>query len=122
MANDSALSPRASARSALSERSKYISAGLFVAAVAIYAFWLSTRTFHLVRWPLNPIDHELIFNNMLEHMMRGRFDVDPGIVGSEGFVRNGRMYPDWGIVPAIIRAPLLLFPGGTKLVVTCLSS
>jgi hypothetical protein len=114
--------PSESARAGLTERSNYVSVCLLVAAVVIYAFWLTTKTFQLVRWPLNPIDHELIFNNMLEHMLRGRFDVDPGIVGSEGFVRDGRVYPDWGIIPALVRLPLLLFPGGLKWVVTCLSS
>jgi len=59
---------------------------------------------------------------MLAHLARGRFDVDPGVVGVEGFARDGRVYAGWGMLRALIRAPLLLFPGGLRLDVMCLSS
>ena len=103
------------------ERSKYVSAGLLAAAALIYALWLSNRTFRLIIWPSHSPDTNLLFNSMLEHMLRGRFDVDPAIVDTEGFARGGRIYADWGIVPALIRLPLLLFPGGLQLDVTRLS-
>jgi hypothetical protein len=48
----------------------------------------------------------LTFNSMLVHLMRGRFDVDPQIVGNEGFLRNGRVYAYFGIFCALIRFPL----------------
>src|SRR5207245_2360051 len=39
----------------------------------------------------------LPFNSMLEHLLHGQFDVDPEAVGSEGFLRDGRVYAYWGI-------------------------
>lgn len=48
----------------------------------------------------------LTFNSMLDHLLRGRFDVDPQIVGSEGFLRDGHVYAYWGIWCALLRLPL----------------
>lgn len=53
--------------------------------------------------PLN-----LAFNSMLDHLLRGRFDVDPRTVGYEGFTRGGRVYAYWGIFPALLRLPLVV--------------
>ena len=64
---------------------------------------------------------ELTFNSMLEHLLQGRFDVAPQTVGSEGFLREGRVYAYWGIFPALLRLPLLLLPNGLTLDVTKLS-
>jgi hypothetical protein len=50
------------------------------------------------------------FNSMLAHLMQGRFDVDPKIVGwEEGFLRNGLTYSYFGIWPALLRLPLWIF-------------
>jgi hypothetical protein len=52
----------------------------------------------------------LTFNSMLAHLMQGRFDVDPKIVGrEEGFLRNGLTYSYFGIWPALLRFPLWIF-------------
>lgn len=51
------------------------------------------------------------FNAMLDHLLHGRFDVDPAVVGREGFTVNGRVYAYWGILPALLRLPMVLFPG-----------
>ncbi|OAN65734.1 hypothetical protein A7X12_15095 [Sphingomonas sp. TDK1] len=48
---------------------------------------------------------------MLDHLLHGRFDVDPAIVGREGFVVQGRVVAYWGILPALLRLPMTLFPG-----------
>ncbi len=50
----------------------------------------------------------LTFNSMLQHLLHGQFDVDPNIVGVEGFLRNGHVYAYWGIWCALIRLPLFL--------------
>jgi hypothetical protein len=65
--------------------------------------------------------HGLIFNSMLEHLLRGQFDVDPNIVGREGFLRGGRVYAYWGVFCALLRLPLALIPGGVQTDVTWLS-
>lgn len=57
-----------------------------------------------VHWPLNRT-----FNSMLDHLVHWRFDVDPNIVGREGFLRNGHVYSYWGITCALVRLPLLFF-------------
>jgi hypothetical protein len=60
---------------------------------------------------LQGVDHasglNLTFNSMLQHLVHGRFDVDPSTVGDEGFLRNGRVYAYWGIFCALLRLPLL---------------
>ena len=56
--------------------------------------------------PTPPLN--LTFNSMLDHVLRGRFDVDPRTVGYEGFSRGGRVYAYWGIFPALLRLPLLV--------------
>jgi hypothetical protein len=48
------------------------------------------------------------FNSMLDHLLRGHFDVDPRAVGYEGFSREGRVYAYWGIFPALLRLPLVV--------------
>ncbi|WP_294330715.1 hypothetical protein [uncultured Sphingomonas sp.] len=53
----------------------------------------------------------LTFNSMLDHLLHGRFDVDPAIVGREGFAVGGRTVAYWGILPALLRLPFTLFPG-----------
>lgn len=50
--------------------------------------------------------HNLLFNSMLDHLMRGQFDVDPRTVGIDGFLRGGRVYAYFGIFCALLRLPL----------------
>lgn len=58
---------------------------------------------------VHPLD--LTFNSMLDHLLRGRFDVDAAIVGREGFAVGGQVVAYWGILPALLRLPFTLFPG-----------
>jgi hypothetical protein len=57
--------------------------------------------------PAAPLQN-LTFNSMLQHLLHWRFDVDPGIIGEEGFLRNGYVYSYWGVWCAFIRLPLFL--------------
>lgn len=72
--------------------------------LAFMLFWYGFILFYPP--PRDP--YCLTFNSMLSHMLHGRFDVDPGIVGAEGFLRNGRVYAYWGIWGALLRLPLWL--------------
>jgi hypothetical protein len=47
---------------------------------------------------------------MLLHLLNGAFDVDPQTIGDEGVLRNGLTYAYFGIAPALLRLPLVLFP------------
>ncbi len=69
-----------------------------------------------------PVDRGLVFNSMLLHLLDGRWDVDPAVITEEGFLRDGRSYAYFGVIPALLRLPLLLFPGGVGLDVTTLST
>jgi len=96
---------------------------LFLLALVIYFQWLTHTPFghELITRPADGHGLGLTFNSMLESLLRGRFDVDPATVGLEGFGRDGRVYAYWGIFFALLRAPLVLLPGGLGLDVTCLS-
>ncbi len=62
-----------------------------------------------VSWRINGSDRiRLTFNSMLEHLLRGQFDVDPLIIGDDGYLRNGHVYAYWGIWCALLRLPLWL--------------
>jgi len=50
----------------------------------------------------------LTFNSMLLHLLHGSFDVDPQAISLEGQVHNGLTYTYFGILPALLRLPLLL--------------
>jgi hypothetical protein len=50
----------------------------------------------------------LTFNSMLDHLLHGQFDVDPQIIGTNGYRFNGRVYAYFGIFPALLRLPLWL--------------
>jgi hypothetical protein len=57
-----------------------------------------------------PVMHGLAFNSMLLHLLQGRFDVDPAAIGYEGYLRDGAVYAYFGVLPALLRAPVLLLP------------
>ena len=83
-----------------------------------YAFWLTIGRFDF--WHAGS-GFGLTFNSMLAHLLNGNFDVDPAIVGNEGFARDGRVYAYWGPFCAAIRLPLVLIPGGLGIDATKLS-
>ena len=60
---------------------------LAVAALALYAVPLAAGG-----GPFAPVHDGMVFNSMLTHLLRGRFDVAPATIGFEGFARNGRIY------------------------------
>lgn len=68
--------------------------------------------FHIVTMGgtfLAPSMHGMIFNSMALNLLQGRFDVDAAAVGGEAFIRDGRTYAYFGIIPALLRWPLVPF-------------
>jgi len=63
----------------------------------------------------------LAFNAMAEHLLAGRFDIDPAAIGFEAFVVDGRTVSYFGIFCALLRLPLVLTPGLAGVDVTRLS-
>ena len=69
-----------------------------------YAFVLTDGSFNLFA----PQFVGLSFNSMLQHMLAGSVDVDPAVIGYEGFARDGRVYAYFGPFCALLRLPLNL--------------
>jgi hypothetical protein len=78
---------------------------IFVAAI-YYLFLMMDGTLNFSK-PVEGAARGMIFNSMLEHLLHGEFDVDPAAVAFEGVVRDGKTYIYLGILPALLRLPLL---------------
>jgi hypothetical protein len=79
---------------------------LILIAAVYYIFLAMDGSFNLSK-PLELSARGMTFNSMLEHLLRGEFDVDPAAVAFEGVVRDGKTYVYFGILPALLRLPLL---------------
>lgn len=93
------------ARIPLADRGILIPLGL---ATLLYLVLITDIGFLL---PPSLAERDFILNSMLDHMLHGRMDVDPAIVGQEGFTRDGRVYAYWGVLPALLRLPFAWLPG-----------
>lgn len=80
---------------------------LWIVAALVFCYALVLVAPHFIPRP-GPFSRT--FNSMLEHLLHGRFDVDPAIVGKEGFARGGHVYAYWGVLPAILRLPVTVLP------------
>lgn len=98
----------ASARVARRAGWRAVTASIVLCGFIFLYYWalLSDGRFFYVA----PVRYDFIFNSMIEYLSRGRFDVDPDAVLQEGFTRDGRTYAYFGITPALLRWPILLFP------------
>ncbi len=92
-------------------------AAMLAAMAVYYGCVLTNGRFAL----FDPVDYGQTFNSMVSHLVDGRFDVDPDAAGQEGFLRDGRIYAYWGIFCALLRLPLLAWPGAINTDVTTLS-
>lgn len=84
-----------------------IVAGAVCVLVFVYYWALLTdgRFLHI-----EPLKYGLVFNSMIEHLARGTFDVDASIIEKEGFTRDGHTYAYFGVMPAMLRWPILFLP------------
>jgi hypothetical protein len=80
--------------------------GILILVAATYYFVLAMDGFNLLK-PLELAARGMVFNSMLEHLLHGEFDVDPTAIAFEGSLRDGKTYTYFGIVPALLRLPLL---------------
>jgi hypothetical protein len=78
---------------------------MWLAPCAYYLALLTDGRFSV----LQPITLGMAFNDMLAHLLQGRFDVDPAVIGTEGYVHVGRTYSYFGIFCALLRLPLAAF-------------
>lgn len=89
------------------------------ACLAAVALWYPLLMWLLGFAPFQRLEFGLAFNSMAEHLLAGRFDVDPDVIGAEGFdLGDGRTVAYFGIFCALLRVPLVLIPRFAKLDVT----
>jgi hypothetical protein len=69
--------------------------------------WLTRTPFAFD--PFRPALLGMTFNSMLDHLLHGRFDVDPAAIGFEAFLVDGRTIAYFGPFGALLRLPLLPF-------------
>jgi hypothetical protein len=77
-----------------------------ILVAAIYYMFLAMDGLNLFK-PPELAARGMVFNSMLEHLLRGEFDVDPTAISFEGSLRDGKTYTYFGIFPALLRLPLL---------------
>jgi hypothetical protein len=80
---------------------------ILILMAAIYYVFLAMDGSFNVSKPIELAARGMTFNSMLEHLLRGGFDVDPAAVAFEGVIRDGKTYVYFGILPALLRLPLL---------------
>jgi hypothetical protein len=91
---------------------------LWIMSLAVVIIWYPSLTWLLGFPPSARLDFGLAFNSMAEHLLAGRFDVDPDAIGAEGFDAGDRTVSYFGIFCALLRVPLVLLPGFARTDVT----
>ncbi len=75
-------------------------------ASALFAYYVGLAThFSFDWWPTT--SGGFVFNSQLRALLDLRLDIDPNVIGMEGFVRDGKTYTYFGIWPALLRLPLI---------------
>ena len=91
--------------------------------IGVFLFYLLLQSRFLSVGIFEPTKFGLVFNDMLLALLDGRFDLRPEIVGEEGFVGDdGMIYSYFGILPALLRLPLVWLPGFAELDLTGFST
>ena len=111
-------------RRLLSSRAFFASLALFV--IGYYAALLTSGNFVLWAPAVKPGESGasffgFVFNSVLLHLLRGDFTVDPYAIKLEAVVRNGQIYAYFGVMPAVLRLPLVPFVDLTRIDVSPLS-
>src|ERR1700677_4969441 len=91
---------------------------LYIVAFSVAIIWYPVLLWLLGFTPSGKLDFGLAFNSMAEHLLAGRFDVDPDAIAGEGFDVDGRTVSYFGIFCALLRIPLVLLPGLARTDVT----
>src|SRR6266481_3305294 len=79
-----------------------------------YAALLTNGDFILWAPAIHPGDSEqsvfgFVYNSTLLHLLRGEFTIDLDAIGFEALIRDGKVYTYFGVMPAVLRLPLLPF-------------
>jgi hypothetical protein len=87
-------------------------------AIAVILVWYPALTLLLGFSPAGKRDFSMAFTSMAEHMLHGHFDVDADAIGAEGFESGGRTVAYFGVFCALLRVPLVLIPGWSRVDIT----
>ena len=49
------------------------------------------------------------FTNTWDHLLVGRYDIDPEVIEREAFYRDGKVYTYYGVFPAFVRGVIEFF-------------
>ena len=90
----------------------------WIVAFSVAVIWYPALLWLLGFAPSGKLDFGLAFNSMAEHLLAGRFDVDPDAIAGEGFDVGGRTVSYFGIFCALLRVPLVLLPGFARTDIT----
>src|ERR1700722_2385260 len=96
----------------------YLARSPLVVCLAVMIVWYPGLLLLVGFPPSAHSDFGLAFNSMAEHLLEGRFDVDPDAIGAEGFDIGTRTVSYFGIFCAVLRIPLVLEPSFAKIDVT----
>jgi hypothetical protein len=91
---------------------------IWIVCIAVVVIWYPLLMWLLGFPPGERLDFGLAFNSMAEHLLRGRFDVDPDAIGAEGFDIGARTVSYFGIFCALSRIPLVMVPGLARVDIT----
>ncbi len=83
----------------------------WIIGLAVAIVWYPALIWLLGFPPSGKSEFGLAFNSMAEHLLAGRFDIDPDAIDAEGFDVDGRTVSYFGIFCALLRIPLVLLPG-----------
>lgn len=74
-------------------------------ALLVFVYYVGLVTqFSYELWPTT--SGGFVFNSQSRALLDGRLDIDPKVIGNEGFERDGRTYTYFGLWPALLRLPL----------------
>ena len=92
-----------------------------VVFMAVWYFVLERLLRHRAYGLFEPAMLGQAFRSMAEHLVAGRFDIDPEAIDFEAFIVGDRTVSYFGIFCALLRLPLLPFPALRALDITGLS-
>src|SRR4051812_38970470 len=81
----------------------YLFFGIFV--LFYLTLSITFGTFKFIQYEI----YDLVFDNMWRHLYHGKFDIDYDVIRFESFLKDGKVYTYFGIMPSVLRGIFILF-------------
>ncbi len=79
-----------------------------IGVLLVFCWFLTFGTWHLLEQETPPVHFtERFYDAQALSLLHGRLDVPPEAIGFEAFVHDGKYYGYFGLMPALLRVPLL---------------